>query len=129
MYEMLVGETPFYSETLVGTYSKIMDHDNSLHFPDDEDLDLSEDAMDLIRQLCCDAKSRLGRGGIDDFKAHPYFAGLDWDSIGYSRPPFTPTVQSPTDTSNFDQLDLQSDMAVSPPEERRCTVCACCCES
>lgn len=34
LYEMLVGETPFYSETLVGTYSKIMDHEDSLQFPE-----------------------------------------------------------------------------------------------
>ena len=33
MYEMLVGETPFYSETLVGTYTNIMKHDSALQFP------------------------------------------------------------------------------------------------
>lgn len=32
---MLVGDTPFYDETLLATYAKIMDHTNSLSFPDD----------------------------------------------------------------------------------------------
>ncbi|KAI4886953.1 hypothetical protein NFI96_000939, partial [Prochilodus magdalenae] len=29
------SDTPFYADSLVGTYSKIMDHKNSLNFPDD----------------------------------------------------------------------------------------------
>jgi len=33
---MLVGDTPFYDETLLATYSKIMDHAHSLQFPDTE---------------------------------------------------------------------------------------------
>lgn len=40
------GDTPFYSESLVGTYGKIMDHKNSLTFPDD--IEMSKDAKDLI---------------------------------------------------------------------------------
>lgn len=40
---MLVGETPFYSETLVGTYTNIMQHDRTLRFPNLEDR-LSDDA-------------------------------------------------------------------------------------
>lgn len=117
MYEMLVGETPFYSETLVGTYSKIMDHENTLQFPDDETLDLSAEAIDLIQQLCCDAKHRLGRGGINDFKSHPFFSGLDWDRIGASTAPYIPNVQSPIDTSNFDHLDIQTDTEGGQPGE------------
>lgn len=40
------GETPFYAESLVGTYGKIMNHKNSLIFPDD--VEMSQDAKDLI---------------------------------------------------------------------------------
>lgn len=42
----LAGETPFYAESLVGTYGKIMNHKNSLVFPDD--VEMSQDAKDLI---------------------------------------------------------------------------------
>eukprot|EP00050_Salpingoeca_kvevrii_P014491 m.36743 g.36743 ORF g.36743 m.36743 type:complete len:1734 (-) comp5794_c0_seq2:1813-7014(-) len=103
MYEMLVGETPFYSETLVGTYAKIMDHSNSLEF--DDDVPLSSAAKDLIRHLCCGQETRLGRNGIEDFKSHPFFDGIDWNNIATSTPPYKPQVSSPTDTSNFDQID------------------------
>uniref|UniRef100_A0A8C0KZL8 Rho-associated protein kinase 1 n=1 Tax=Canis lupus dingo TaxID=286419 RepID=A0A8C0KZL8_CANLU len=46
LYEMLVGDTPFYADSLVGTYSKIMNHKNSLTFPDDNDI--SKEAKNLI---------------------------------------------------------------------------------
>lgn len=41
-----LGDTPFYADSLVGTYSKIMDHKNSLNFPDD--VEISKDAKNLI---------------------------------------------------------------------------------
>lgn len=40
------GDTPFYADSLVGTYSKIMDHKNSLNFPDD--VEISKDAKSII---------------------------------------------------------------------------------
>lgn len=43
---LLLGDTPFYADSLVGTYSKIMDHKNSLNFPDD--VEISKDAKNII---------------------------------------------------------------------------------
>lgn len=43
---LLLGDTPFYADSLVGTYSKIMDHKNSLNFPDD--VDISKNARNII---------------------------------------------------------------------------------
>ena len=49
LYEMLVGDTPFYAESVVGTYSKIMDHKNALEFP--SDIYISPRSKDLIRRF------------------------------------------------------------------------------
>ncbi|TRY55362.1 hypothetical protein DNTS_019036, partial [Danionella cerebrum] len=101
MYEMLYGETPFYAESLFPAHMT----------------DVSENAKDLIRRLICSREHRLGQNGIDDFKQHPFFAGIDWLNIRNCDAPYIPEVSSPSDTSNFDVDDdcLKNTETMPPP--------------
>jgi len=76
LYEMLVGDTPFYAESLVGTYGKIMDHKNSLHFPDD--VEISPAAKSLICSFLTDRTQRLGRTGVEEIRLHRFFVNDQW---------------------------------------------------
>uniref|UniRef100_A0A7N8Y6D8 non-specific serine/threonine protein kinase n=1 Tax=Mastacembelus armatus TaxID=205130 RepID=A0A7N8Y6D8_9TELE len=105
IYELLVGETPFYAESLVGTYGKIMNHKNSLAFPDD--VEMSPEAKDLICAFLTDRQVRLGRTGVDEIKCHPFFKNDQWtfDNIRETVAPVVPELSSDIDTSNFDIIE------------------------
>lgn len=76
LYELLTGDTPFYADSLVGTYGKIMEHKNNLHFP--IEVDVSPKAKSLICAFLCDRTVRLGRNSIEEIKRHPFFVDDSW---------------------------------------------------
>uniref|UniRef100_A0A665W519 Rho-associated protein kinase n=1 Tax=Echeneis naucrates TaxID=173247 RepID=A0A665W519_ECHNA len=105
IFEMLVGDTPFYADSLVGTYSKIMDHKNSLNFPDD--VEISKDAKNIICAFLTDREVRLGRNGVQEIKRHPFFKNDQWtfNTIRDTVAPVIPELSSDIDTSNFDEIE------------------------
>lgn len=101
---MLIGDTPFYAESLVGTYGKIMEHQKSLRFPDD--IEISKEARHLICNFLTDRSVRLGRNGIDELKGHPFFTNEQWtfENIRQCIAPVLPELSGDDDTSNFDDV-------------------------
>uniref|UniRef100_A0A8C8ELI9 non-specific serine/threonine protein kinase n=1 Tax=Oncorhynchus tshawytscha TaxID=74940 RepID=A0A8C8ELI9_ONCTS len=115
IFEMLVGDTPFYAESLVGTYGKIMDHKNNLNFPDN--VQMSNDTKDLICAFLSDREVRLGRNGVEEIKRHPFFTNDQWtfDTIRETVAPVVPELSSDIDTSNFDEIeDEKGDVETFP---------------
>ncbi|XP_058063524.1 rho-associated protein kinase 2 [Anopheles bellator] len=115
LYEILIGDTPFYSDSLAGTYGKIMDHKNTLHFPDDTVI--SENAKSLIKGFLTDRTTRLGRQSIEEIKSHPFFVNDTWmfDNVRQSVPPVVPELTSDDDTRNFEEVDRKNSAEVTFP--------------
>lgn len=113
LYEMLVTDTPFYAESLVGTYGKILDHKNSLQFP--SDVKVSANAEALIRAFLTDHNTRLGKNGVAEIKAHPFFVNDTWtfENLRESVPPVVPELSSDDDTRFFDDIERDDS-----PEEK-----------
>ncbi|GFN77047.1 rho-associated protein kinase [Plakobranchus ocellatus] len=118
LYEMLVGDTPFYADSLVGTYGKIMDHKRSLNFP--SDVEMSEKAKSLICAFLTDRTERLGRSGVEEIKQHSFFKNdtWTWENIRQTVPPVVPELSSDVDTSNFDEIekDESPEETFQPPK-------------
>ncbi|KAJ3024631.1 UNVERIFIED_CONTAM: Serine/threonine-protein kinase [Siphonaria sp. JEL0065] len=101
LFECLIGFPPFYSDSPMDTYRKIIAWPQTLVFP--EEVHLSYEAEDLIRGLLCGAQHRIKSPHI---KLHPFFRGLDWPNLRHMRAPFIPQLTSITDTSYFPTDEL-----------------------
>ncbi|KIO12984.1 hypothetical protein M404DRAFT_13061 [Pisolithus tinctorius Marx 270] len=109
MFECLVGYPPFCSESTHETYQKIMQWQYYLAFPDD--VHLSREAEDVVRRLITSADRRLR---VDKIKSHPFFYGVNWDSIHQIDPPFVPNLRSMTDTQYFPTDEIEQNPAEIP---------------
>ncbi|XP_077995775.1 citron Rho-interacting kinase-like [Glandiceps talaboti] len=99
-YEMMFAKTPFTGDSIVVTYSNIMNFKKVLEFP--ADITASKDAKRVIKELCSEHDMRLGYEGLCH---HAFFADIDWTVLRQVVPPFVPTLDSVDDTSNFDEFE------------------------
>ncbi|PWN51272.1 kinase-like protein [Violaceomyces palustris] len=99
-YELLFGRRPFRGKTNSALTHSILN--DRCSFPDNVESIVSRETISCIKGLLeRDPKRRLGcRGGIEDFKSHPWFSGIDWAALEAKRltPPFEPDSKK----ANFD---------------------------
>jgi len=96
MFEMLYGYALFCSDTPKETVQKVIHWKSFLYFPDD--IPVSPQAKDLISNLLCEQDKRFG---VEQIKAHPFFSGMNWNTVHEQKPPFVPQLASADDTSYF----------------------------
>lgn len=100
LFEFLTGVPPFNDETPEQIFQNILNRD--IPWPSPEEM--SDNARDLIHQLLNpDPASRLGSRGVNEIKEHPFFTGINWNTL-LEHPldaAFIPKAVDLNDTSNF----------------------------
>ncbi|CEH15313.1 related to serine threonine protein kinase [Ceraceosorus bombacis] len=100
LYEFLYGYPPFHAETPEKVFDNILSRNIDW---EDGAMDYSPSARNLMERLMSsDPKDRLGTRGADEIKAHPFFAGIDWQALSDGEGPFVPQVTDPESTDYFD---------------------------
>lgn len=93
-YELLFGRRPYRGKTNSALTHSILN--DRCSFPDNVETLVSTQCVSCIRALLDrDTKKRLGcRKGIEDFKNHPWFSGMNWQALEAKEaiPPFEPDV-------------------------------------
>lgn len=105
---MVCGYPPFYDQNPFGVYKKILK--GSIKFPSSV-TSLTQSAVKSFlnsrrfRRLGCTSSV-----ATDSLKKHKYFRSVDWASAEAMLmvPPYTPTILTDGDTSNFDYFPEES---------------------
>jgi serine/threonine kinase 38 len=78
---------------------------------------LSPAANDILKRLLCDSDHRLGAGGVEEIKSHPFFEKINWESIRNAKSPFEPELVSDDDCKRFDKFEEEEPFY--PPEDKK----------
>uniref|UniRef100_A0AAX7VID1 Protein kinase C n=1 Tax=Astatotilapia calliptera TaxID=8154 RepID=A0AAX7VID1_ASTCA len=98
LYEMLIGQSPFHGRDEEELFQSI--RTDTPIYPNW----LSKAAKDiLIKLFVREPEERLGTKG--NIRHHSFFSSTDWNALEQRQvpAPFTPTITSPSDCSNFDK--------------------------
>jgi len=106
MYELLYGCPPFNDDTPEKVFDNIISR--RIHWPEnDEDLEVSDEARDLMERLMCtNPNDRIGARGADEIKRHPFFADINWETICTCEASFVPVATEEISTDYFDNRGL-----------------------
>ena len=104
-FEMLIGYAPFCSKETSDVCHKVLNWKKYLKIPSKKKI--SKEAEDLIYKLINNPNTRLGIGGADEIKQHPFFGNIDWKNIRNIKAPFIPKLKNEYDTSYFEILKEQ----------------------
>ncbi|KAI9323113.1 hypothetical protein BX666DRAFT_2021869 [Dichotomocladium elegans] len=109
-YEFLYGIPPFHAETPDKVFENILSRRIDWH---EDVVDISPEARDFMEKLMTlDVDKRLGANGAEEVKAHPFFKGINWDTLLTESPAFVPQPDDMEDTMYF---DLRG--ATMPPDQ------------
>lgn len=76
---------------------------DDIEWPAEDDWSVQPEAKDIITVLLQQSpRDRLGTGGSHEVKDHPYFYGVDWNSLLRQKAEFVPQLLNDDDTSYFD---------------------------
>ncbi|XP_066585062.1 microtubule-associated serine/threonine-protein kinase 3-like isoform X2 [Prorops nasuta] len=101
LYEFLIGCVPFFGETPEELFAHTVNDD--IEWPDENDWPVQPEAKDIITALLQQSpRERLGTSGSHEVKEHPYFYGVNWNSLLRQKAEFVPQLVNEDDTSYFD---------------------------
>ncbi|TVY71408.1 Serine/threonine-protein kinase RIM15 [Lachnellula suecica] len=108
LFEFLYGYPPFHAGTPDEVFENILAR--RISWPDDNEVDVSPEAKDLMNKLLClDPRQRLGVNtdekyscGGEEIRNHAFFEGTNWEKLLEDDAQFIPAPENPEDTEYFD---------------------------
>lgn len=99
-FRFLYGIPPFHAETPDMVFENILSRNIDWY---EDQVEVSPEARDFIeRLLCMNPEQRLGAGGSQEVRTHPFLAGVVWNNLLSQDAVFVPRVTDPESTDYFD---------------------------